>query len=336
MAERRFAQAEGWQLMTSGRGSRPWIRRFLQVALTVAVTWLVVNRVGVTLDEAFSIQPAVPNPSTPLLVSSVAILLSGFIASAWLWGHMALELGDRAPGLISATRIVFSANLGRYLPGKIWQIAGLAVLSGRGGMSRTVAGTAGVLGQAFALAAVGVLGAPVLMGAGRSGLEVGVAVLAALVLFVVLASIPGVLGSFLSLAFRIARMSLEQQPELGRLFGLRWLGWYLLNWTIYGIAFVLFVHGLGFSVGGLTLVSSFAAAYLLGYLAVFAPAGLGVREGFLIVFLRPDLAGAAVGVALLTRLWMTTVELLPAGGFALWEIVRTRQRHEIGSRSEKL
>ncbi len=322
--------------MILGRGSRPWLRRFLQMALTVAVTWLVVNRVGVTLDDVLSIQPAVPNPSTLLLTSSAVLLLSGFIASAWLWGHMVLELGGQALGLISATRIVFSANLGRYLPGKLWQIAGLAVLSGRGGVSRTVAATAGILGQAFALAAVGVFAAPVLMGAGRNELEGGVAVLAALFLFVVLASIPGVLGSFVSLAFRITRMSLDQQLEVGCLFGLRWLGWHLLNWTIYGISFGLFVHGLGFPVGWLTLVSSFAAAYLLGYLAVFTPAGLGVREGFLIVFLRPDLAGAAVGVALLTRLWMTIVELLPAGGFALWEIVRTRQRHEIGSRSGKL
>ena len=322
--------------MTSGRGSGVWLRRSLQLAVTVAVTWLVVDRVGVTLDDALSVQLAVPNPSALFLASSSAVLLSGFVASAWLWGRMALELGGRAPGLIGAIRIVFSANLGRYLPGKLWQITGLAVLSGRDGIGRTVAGTAGVLGQAFALAAVGVLAAPVLLGAGRSGAGGGVAVLAALVLFVVLASIPGVLETALGLAFRIARMSPEQPPAAGHLFGLRWLGWYLLNWTIYGLAFVLFVQGLGFSVAWLTLVSSFAAAYLLGYLAVFAPAGLGVREGFLIAFLRPELAGAAVGVALLTRLWMTTVELLPASGFALWEVLRTGQRREVGSRSEEL
>ena len=104
-----------------------------------------------------------------------------------------------------------------------------------------------------------------------------------------------------------------------------WVG-YLLNWIAYGFAFVLFVRGLGFSVGWLELMSSFAAAYLLGYIAIFAPAGLGVREGFLVAFLEPELAGAAVGVAVLTRVWMTVVELLPAGGFAIWEVARTDSR----------
>ncbi len=316
--------------MRWGGGSRAWLRRSLKLLLTLGVTWLVVDRVGVTLDDALSIRPALPDPSPLVLLGSIGILLTGLIMSAWLWGRMALELGGRGPGLIGAMRIVFSANLGRYLPGKLWQIAGLAILSGRDGIDGTVGGTAGVLGQTLSLAAVGVVAAPILLGPESGGAGAASVFLVALALVVLLASFQPVFSAVLGIAFRIARTAPENLPAAGSLFGLRWLGWYLVNWTIYGLAFVLFVQGLGFPAGWFHLLTSFAAAYLLGYLAFFAPAGLGVREGFLTAFLQPQLGGAALGVALLTRLWMTAVEVIPAGSFALWEVMRTSRDGEDG------
>lgn len=302
---------------------RAWARRVIQLILTLGVTWLVVSRVGVSLEDVASLGSAVPDPSGLVLFGSAAVLLLGFGISGWLWSVMVSELGEDRPGLWGALRIVFTANLGRYLPGRLWQIAGLAVLAGRNGMSRTVAGIAGVLGQAFALAAVAVLASPALIARGGGEGRAWAVALGVLALFVVLASIPALVEAGLRIAVRMARLSSGPARPVARLFGVRWLAWYLMNWTVYGVAFVLFVRGLGFSAGWLELVSAFAAAYLLGYVAVFAPAGLGVREGFLIVFLTPQLASAAVGVALLTRVWMTLVELVPAGGFAIWEVSRS-------------
>ncbi len=44
----------------------------------------------------------------------------------------------------------------------------------------------------------------------------------------------------------------------------------------------------------LEALAAYPAAYVLGYVAIFAPAGIGIREGFLIAFLDPILgAGAA-------------------------------------------
>jgi hypothetical protein len=63
---------------------------------------------------------------------------------------------------------------------------------------------------------------------------------------------------------------------------------------------------------------AFAAAYVLGYLALFAPAGLGVREGFLVAFLTPTLgAGGAALAAVTSRVWTTVVEVIPAAAFWL-------------------
>jgi glycosyltransferase 2 family protein len=293
------------------------------VVLTVGLTWLVVDRVGVSLDDALSVSEAVPAFSLLRVAASVVVVLLALGASAGLWGVMVEELGGRPPNLLASMRIVFAANLGRYLPGKLWQIAGLAVLARREGVGAAVATTAGILGQAFSLAAVGALAAPVLLGPRGDLGTAGLAVLVALLGFAVLASVPRVLHGALALAFRIAREPPERIPRVRAFFAVRWLALYLLNWIAYGFAFLLFVRGLGLAAGSLQLVSAFAGSYLMGYVAVFAPAGLGVREGFMIAFLQPALGAAAVGVAILARVWITLAELVPAGVFALWEVRRT-------------
>ena len=315
---------------------KTWVLRFAQLTLTTGVTWVVVSRVGVTLDDTLSLRPAVPDPSTPILLASIVTLFFGLTFSSWLWGRMVSELGSSSPGLIGSMRIVFSANVARYLPGRLWQLAGLAVLAGRVGVSGAVAGIAGVLGQAFSLAAVTIIAAPVFLGSRAGDGHAWAAAVGVLILFVALASVPPLVDAGLRFALRVARIPTDGPSSVARMFGLRWLGWYLLNWIAYGLAFVLLVRGLGFSVGWLELISSFSAAYLLGYIAIFAPAGLGVREGFLVVFLEPELAGAAVGVAVLTRVWMTAVELLPAAGFAIWEVARTGGRLRGQLESEEL
>jgi hypothetical protein len=292
------------------------------VAATVAVTWLIVSQVGVTFEDAMSVGDVAPDLSVGLFVLSVLALLAAFLFAARLWGRMVAELGASDPGFVVSARIFLASNLGRYLPGKVWQMAGLAVLARRVGVPGSVAAAAGVLGQMFALIAAGVFALPIVfdaVGPGRAGPVMIGAIVAAVI---VGASSPRVLEGALGFLFRAARVPQDVAPRIGKLFGPRWVALYLVSWTVYGAAFHLFVRSLGIEAGPVVTVASFAGAYLLGYLAFFAPAGIGVREGFLIAFLRPDLGAAALGVAVLARVWMTAVELLPAGGLALWEIVR--------------
>jgi len=314
--------------MVTNRGwwSEGWgkaLRWTLQLVLTVLVTWIIVSQVGVTLDEALALDRALPAVQWWIVSASALLLLVCFGVTARLWGRMVAELGAPDPGWIGANRIVLSANLGRYLPGKVWQVAGLAVLSKREGIPVSLAVTAGVLGQAFHLVGAAVVGAAALGtldGVGR-GAWVGLGVLT---VFVAATAIPSLLRGAFRLIFRTVRLDPDEAPAPDRLFGPRWVFLHTLVWCGYGVAFAQLVRGLGLEGGIFPLAAAFGAAYLLGYLAIFAPAGIGVREGVLIALLRPSLGAAAVGVAVLARVWMTLVELLPAGFFALWAIFKGR------------
>jgi len=86
----------------------------------------------------------------------------------------------------------------------------------------------------------------------------------------------------------------------------------LVSWMAGGIGFYLFVDSVFPVPAGsvLYLMGALACSSVLGLIALFAPGGLGVREGVLVYLLTFTLPGSvAVVLSILTRLWMTLIEI---------------------------
>jgi hypothetical protein len=86
-------------------------------------------------------------------------------------------------------------------------------------------------------------------------------------------------------------------------------------WLASGWAFALFVRSIidVSSVGTLTLVAVNSISFVAGYIVLFAPAGLGVRELTMSVLLGSAIPSAvAVLVAVAARIWIVTAELVCA------------------------
>jgi hypothetical protein len=104
---------------------------------------------------------------------------------------------------------------------------------------------------------------------------------------------------------------------------------YAAVWPLMGASFWMtaraFVH---VPLGDLPeYVGAFAAAWVVGLLAIYAPAGLGVREAVLVGILRSRIGSAdALVIAAASRALFTLVDLLAAG-------VALRRRAEQGRRS---
>ena len=87
-----------------------------------------------------------------------------------------------------------------------------------------------------------------------------------------------------------------------------------------GLGFALFVRGLAPVPWSLfpLLAAAYVGAWLIGYLAVLVPTGIGVREGMLVLLLGGQLAfGVATAAALGYRLWLGLRDLL-AAGLGVW------------------
>jgi hypothetical protein len=108
----------------------------------------------------------------------------------------------------------------------------------------------------------------------------------------------------------------------------------LVAWLLYGLAFRLFVAGvLGSAPGSYaSYLAAFTGSYLLGYIALFSPGGLGVREGALVIALRRlglGVAGGAGIIAVASRLWLTALEVVPGVLFLVAGAIRRRRLPDV-------
>lgn len=314
-------------------GRRALIRA-LQIALVAAVAWgiylvLAAELARVTLADLLRWKPQ----PVPLLLSFV-LLVAVYLAHAFLWRRIMRDLGIGSPSARTTLRVYFLAGLGRYLPGKLWQLAGLAVLAKRAGLPPGSATAAALLGQFGFLttgllflgltlpewrAALGgnaasvplgplVLGTALLVSGGAAlwiavATPVGHGVRARLVRL-----LGGRAGEKLTAAFALADR-VRPADAIG------WAAGYALTWVMLGAAFVLFTAAFVPDVGAAPrfVAGTVAASYLAGYLFLLVPAGLGVREAAMVLLLQRVLpeAGAAVVVSVLSRVWFTAAELVP-------------------------
>jgi hypothetical protein len=239
-----------------------------------------------------------------LVVANLALLLAAWTATL-RWCAQRVRYWD-------AARVWFTANLARFLPGAVWQFASLAVMSSRYGVS-PVAATATVLLEQVILLLTGLLVLAALTPSVLHATWWQAALVVGALLGAAGLALPrpgGRLGAGLERRFPAVRL-LWSQLRPTQLVTLTML--LVLPWLIYGVAFRLFTIGLLGGVAGTwsLYVAAFTGSYLAGVIAVFAPAGLLVREAALVQALTPVVGGAdAVILAFASRAWLTALELV--------------------------
>lgn len=232
----------------------------------------------------------------------------GLLATAEVWRHCLAALGARVPPA-AARRIFFPAQAGKYLPGSVWpfiaQVRYARLYDVRPSLA-LLAGTVFLvvhLVTSVLAASLLLVGQPALFEKfGWFGL-VGL-----LSLFLLHPRVQGFLVR------KLAKRSEDAAPPtLGWRDVGRPLAWMIPAWLCYGLSGWLLAGPLGAFTPQLFVVSTgaFALGWLVGLLVVIAPAGVGAREGALILVFTPALGGAAaVTVALLLRVVHTAADLL--------------------------
>ena len=285
----------------------PWVRRLFVVAAVGAAVVAVVLRWD---DVAAALREA----SWGWVL--VALLLSLLTAVLAMLSWRATSAGFGAPlGVRAAAVVYLVGQVGKYLPGGVWNLAASAELgSDRGIERRRTVGTM-LVAVLVSMAVAGALALLTLPGVPASPLE-GHRWLVLLTPLALLAMLPVVLNTLLVVLLRVTR----QAPLPDRIGGgavAAGAGWSLLSWVAAGLQ----VHVLALAVGaeaGMPLlrlsVGGYALAWLVGFVLVFLPAGVGAREVVLAAALAPALGtGGVLVVVLLSRVLVTAGDLLSAG-----------------------
>ena len=292
-----------------------------QVALAIAVTWFAIDRLrGQWGDVASTAQDL--EPRWGIVLASCAVVLATYAILIQTWRVVVMGWGERI-GYVEAARIWTVSNLGRYVPGKVWQLGAMAYLAQQRGVSGIVAAGSALVVTVINLIAGFVVAAAT--GADLLGFSTASLVLIAAAAGGILFA-PAVIPALVRLAARVLGREADAIPRLPA----RTI-WFAViasgaAWVMYGIAFRLLAVGvLGSAPGATSLyVAVFTGSYVLGFVVLIAPAGLGVRE----VSMGAALANAGFAVSaatilvIVSRLWLTVLEIVPALAFLAHSAVR--------------
>lgn len=292
----------------------PKARRILAVLLIGVAAWFLADTVIRNWQELrdfdWKVDPLLLGLS---LVAHVAVLAWG----VFVWGRVLRGFEHPPVPFPTLLRIWFLSSLARYVPGKVWQFLAVAQLGRGAGLSGAVLLASLLVHTGLSLLSAVVLSAYTLAGQhfpDVSPLAVGFAVTVLAMLLVH----PALLNHALAIIPRLLRKDVVTWRG-------SWLsgaGLLLLSvgsWIAYGGAFYLFIASLtDISARSLPALSGVnALSFVVGYLAIVAPAGMGVRELTMATLLLPIVpAGVAAVLAIASRLWTVAAEIV-GGGMAV-------------------
>ncbi|HEY6808782.1 MAG TPA: lysylphosphatidylglycerol synthase domain-containing protein [Gemmatimonadales bacterium] len=264
-------------------------------------------------------QAIVWHVSVGWLLAGAAITWGGYAALIEAWRRVVVSQRQRL-SFGDAARITQVSNLGKYIPGKVWAIAGAAYLAQGAGVAPAAAVASAVVLQALALASGVVLVALLAPGL-RAALPAGFPVAAAALGAAALAGVAALTSR--RMMSRLQRVLPASVPPLEPVRPGVMAVAFVVNvaaWGAYGAAFQCLARGLvpEASVGWALATSVFTASYLVGLVAAIAPGGVGVRESMFVVLLAGPLGVKLAGaLALASRVMLTITELGAAVPFLI-------------------
>jgi hypothetical protein len=262
------------------------------------------------------------------LLGSGAVVLATYALLVEVWRRI-LRAWAAHISFTEALRIWCVSSLARYVPGTFWQIAAMGKLAHDIEVPAAAAAGSAVLntivniGVGFAVGVVAGFRALDRMSGGYANL--GVAITVVVICGVLL--LPMLMPRLTAAAERVTGRPLNLGALPVKAVYIAIVG-NVIAWLLYGWAFQLLVHGvLGHASGTLAnYVAAYALSYVMGYLVFLMPAGVGVRESVQTIALttmqlanRPE----ALLVSVVSRLWLTVLEVLP-GLFFLARGIRPR------------
>ena len=251
----------------------------VKALLLAIIFWYIGKSITGNLDKIENIEIAGFDPK--YMFFSVITLFISLLYPVFAWKFLIFSLGEKI-NTLSALRVWFISNLGRYVPGKILQFAGLVYFSGREGVNKSRAFQSVLYSQITANGLGIFMGLTLLTlnsGSNKFPNEFHLSLIIAAVFIIIL--------WFPSLFLRSSNYFLERMKKqkfeqtLTRKNYLIYILLQLINWFVMSFSFILLINS--YTTLSVTkhpeVLFILPISWTLGLIAIFAPGGLGVREG---------------------------------------------------------
>lgn len=293
--------------------NRRILGRLVAIVLLAAAAWYVGDALAGNLSR---LRTEVEAPG-PLFWSGGTLVLALMLVYPLLW--LLILRGVGVPLRVApAYAIWWLTNLGKYIPGKAWMVLGRVYLAREHGKGRLLESFA----WEFVINCSSSLIAGLLLFWGPGGHRaLWPLVAAAALLSLVPLARPDLVQKVMQAPLAwIGRGTWEGGVRMRRGPYVAALALATLGWLAWGVAHTWMLAGIGLDAPYWAVTGAYSLAWVLGYVVLVLPAGLGVREGVLQFLMAPFLVtGGAALFALVSRTVIVLAEAV-AGlvGLLMW------------------
>lgn len=281
----------------------------LGTALAGAGIYFVVSKIA---DDWNEYGDLIRNAQWGWIVVGVLLAVVGMSSLGLVWRSVLAALGadTRRIDVFAWYQI---GNLGKYVPGGVFQVLGRAELATRGGVPRSLAYNSVALSMGATYLCGALVAAVLLPFAALSQGSIGDTWWVVLVIPVGLVALhPRVLGALFLVAEKAFGGADERQVPTART-SLGLVVRHVPGWLLNGLACYAVTLAFTRDAPFLTVMFAAIAAWVGGFLVIVVPGGIGVREALFVALAQTSMAGnTAATVAIASRLVFVTGDLLGA------------------------
>ncbi|MEY4252017.1 MAG: hypothetical protein RL691_898 [Actinomycetota bacterium] len=226
----------------------------------------------------------------------------------WMWGRLLLRRGYKVPRA-QLVSWYYTGQLGKYVPGGVWAVVGRAEMAVRGGVPRADAYSVTGLSMFTTYSAAALCAA---LGSLLSWERpiIGAALLLALVIGLSVYAIVPLRQRLMGLLRKVTSGTNELTAPKD-MFALTIVQ--VPAWIMISLSTTITAHAFGAEVGVLHMFYVSSLSWLIGFLVIGAPGGLGVRESIFTGLLSASVGtSTALSLAVASRMIFVSVDFLGA------------------------
>ena len=249
-----------------------------------------------------------------MMLIGVLVMGSGVASITFIWQRAMKVMYDKSVPFYCGLTMIFLPNITRYIPGKFWFIFGIMYFAKKWKIDTASAFTVSFIAHLFFLISGVILGI-LLVGFGNF-ISIPIWMILILLIISVIILRPALIHKLLQIALKFA----GKQDEYSRMPVMK------PSLIIFSIAVgfgMWLMMGLGIMIctksvypdfqwqNYLSITGAFSFSWIIGYISIITPAGLGVREGVMMYSLPSIIPEAQrVFLSLATRVWMMFSEAI--------------------------
>lgn len=242
------------------------------------------------------------------LVGAVFFAFMSMSYLGWMWGRLLLRRGYKVPRA-QLVSWYYTGQLGKYVPGGVWAVVGRAEMAVRGGVPRADAYSVTGLSMLTTYSAAALCAA---LGSLLSWERpiIGAALLLALLFGLSVYAIAPLRQRLVGLLRKVTSGTNELTAPKDML-ALTIVQ--VPAWIMISLSTTITAHAFGAEVGVLHMFFVSSLSWLIGFLVIGAPGGLGVRESVFTGLLSATVGtSTALSLAVASRMIFVSVDFLGA------------------------